>query len=282
MSFLPFVLSFLLILVLGSSMLFTSFRSTAREKAMILAKKNAHLVLISEQAKKEFKKTQPRDDSGKSEKESKDDESAKFVEHRNDRSGMDDSKFNLWPLLHQRDPALADFLQDRAAKLIEILYKDADFYNPHLAQQIIGEIAGKDASNFLELFPEDEKLAAIFYKMVKGTNTGYPALDEYFKIESKVEDGKIQFRYASTPVLRAIFGEDLTYKILALERVNWEKNHHTKILTKEQLTQLIKSHGSKVFDVNHLDLIFTFNHKKDGIPHAQVDDKIKVMAKRGL
>jgi hypothetical protein len=280
MSFLPFVLSFLLILVLGSSMLFTSFRSTAREKAVILSKKNAHLALISEQARIGFKKTQKDSNEPKETKESKDDKSAVFVERRNERSSMDDSKFNLWPLLQQKDPVIADILYNRAIKLIEILYQDADFYHPHLAQQIIDEIAGKDASNFLELFPDDEKLAAIFYKMVKGTNTGYPALDEYFKIVSKVGDGKIQFRYASTPVLRAMFGDDLTYKILAMERANWEKNHHTKTLTKEQLTQLIKSHGSRVFDENHLELIFTFDHKKDGIPHAQVDEKIKVMATR--
>ncbi len=56
MSFLPFVLSFLLILVLGSSLLLTSFRSLAIEKKVILGANHAKLLLISKQADKDFKR----------------------------------------------------------------------------------------------------------------------------------------------------------------------------------------------------------------------------------
>lgn len=60
MSFLPFVISFLLILVVGSGLLFQTFKSTAVEKTVILSRNEAHLSLRSEQAKKQFKALQAR------------------------------------------------------------------------------------------------------------------------------------------------------------------------------------------------------------------------------
>jgi hypothetical protein len=136
---------------------------------------------------------------------------------------------------------------------------------------------GREAASLLELFPKDEELAAIYYKMIKGTNTGYPSLEEYFKIDNAGGKGLIQFRFASTLVLQAIFGEVLTYKILAAERAKWDVNHRKKTLTKDELRKLIQS--SRDFDINQLDLIFSFGQATD-VPHAHVDKDLKVMAIR--
>ncbi len=55
----------------------------------------------------------------------------------------------------------------------------------------------KKKEDFSELFPNGP-LADIYYKMLKGTNTGYPALEEYFKIEKTEKKPPINWAYAST------------------------------------------------------------------------------------
>ena len=284
MSFLPFVLSFLLILVLGSSFLFTSFRSTSLEKTVILAHNRAKLGLISKQAEAAYKTSQARKPSSKEGEtcnpaKEKNGKVAVYKDKRNKRSGLDSSKFNLWPLLNNKNSSKC--LYDSAIRLIQILYQDADFYknqrDPKLAEKILEEMISIKGEDISQLFSENRELAKVYYKMLKGTNTGYPPLGEYFKIE-KSDAAPIQWCYATTPILRAVLGDSATNRILAAEKAAWEENHRKKALAKETLRELLQKHTNPDFDINQLEKIFLFDKRNKGSPHAYIEKQIKVMA----
>jgi hypothetical protein len=286
MSFLPFVLSFLLILVLGSSFLFTSFRSTSLEKTVILAQNRAKLGLLSKQAEADYKKCEIKkktpDPSNQKETKEKKDKIPVYKDKRNKRCGLDSSKLNLWSLLKDSNPSSVTLYRS-AVRLIQILYQDADFYknsnNPKLAEKILEEMISKKAEDFTQLYPKDEKLSEIYYKMLKGTNTGYPPLAEYFKIE-KSNDPPIRWTYATTPILRAVLGDAATHQVLAAEKASWEENHRTRVLPKETLRELLKKQTNTDFDINQLEVIFLFNKKGKGSPHTYVEKQHRVMANR--
>lgn len=295
MSFLPFVVSFLLILVIGSSILLTSFRSLLVEKTVIVGRNSAKLALISKQAEKDFKKLgrkknpsesktpdQPQDQSQNQPRAAKT-KVPIYKEKRAKRYGLDSSKVNLWPLFKGDDNALSDALYKITIQLIQTLYQDAEFYksarDPKLAEKIVQAMLAKKGENFMELFPEGP-LADIYYKMLKGTNTGYPPLEEYFKIEKIEKKAPINWAYASTEILQAVLGEETTKRILAAEKASWEENHRKRVLTKEKLTALLKTHSSSQFDINQLETVFSFDRKGKGLPHAYIEEKSKVRATR--
>jgi hypothetical protein len=287
MNFLPFVLSFLLIIVLGSSLLFQSFRSTSTEKTIIVSQNRAKLELISIQAAQEYdsiasKKTP---EEGKKEKKEpplqgpkparRTPTEATYIASRSLRQNLDSSKFNLWPVIHSQvvDP----LAYQSAIRLIDILYQKAEFYDPGLAKKIIDHMIEAKEDSFPKLFPKkDPDLARIYYKMLKGTNTGYPSLEEYFLLD-KSDKAPVRFPYASLPVLQAVLGKRITQKILASEEDKWTNNHRTKILTKDELKKLLEHHAGE-FDSNKLDTIFTFNRADKGLPQAKIDPASKVMA----
>ena len=282
MSFLPFVLSFLLLLVIGSSFLFTSFRSTSLEKTVILAQNRAKLGLISKQAEADYKKSQPKKEPKNQRPiKEKTNKPAIYKDERNQRDGLPSSKFNLWPLFNSTASSEYTTLQKSVVRLIKILYQDADFYknarDPDLADKIVREIIaqkGEELSQFPQNVPPE-----IYYKMLKGSNTGYPALGEYFKIEKSVK--AIQWPYAKTPILRAVLGDDATNRILAMEKAAWEENHHKKVLPKETLRELLLKHTNPDFDISLLETIFMFDNSNKDIPHIYIEDQNKVMARGG-
>jgi hypothetical protein len=288
MSFLPFVLSFLLILVLGSSLLFNSFRSTSLEKTVILAQNRAKLGLISKQAEVDYKTSEVKKEKNKGsnneprEAKEKNGKAPVYKDKRNKRYGFDSSKFNLWPLFQPKNNVEYNALKNGAIRLIQILYQDADFYknarDPKLAEKILLDMISQKGEDLSQLFPKDVP-AEIYYKMLKGSNTGYPPLGEYFKIE-KSNDPPIQWSYATTPILRAVLGDAATNRVLAAEKAAWEENPRTRILPKETLRALLLKHTNPDFDVSQLEAIFVFQKKVKGSPHTYVEKQNKVTAKR--
>jgi hypothetical protein len=291
MSFLPFVLSFLLILVLGSSLLFNSFRSTSLEKTVILAQNRAKLGLISKQAEADYKASQARKPGEKpnespnvsQEPKEKKDKIPVYKDKRDKRYGLESSKFNLWPLCHHSKSDIEyNALSKSAIRLIQILYQDADFYkkakDPKLAEKILLEMISQQGEELSQLFPKTVS-SDIYYKMLKGSNTGYPPLGEYFKIE-KSKDPPIQWSYATTPILRAVLGDAATNRVLAAEKAAWEANHRTRIMPKEILRELLLKHTNTDFDVGQLETIFGFKKQLKGSPHTYVEKQNKVMSTR--
>jgi hypothetical protein len=285
MSFLPFVLSFLLILVLGSSLLFSSFRSTTIEKTVILAQNRANLCLMSKQALKDYnqnkKRKNPSEKKPVTTSTEKPEKVPVYKDKRSKRYGLDSSKFNLWPLINNESQSMVVYKS--AIRLIQILYQDADFYknarDPELAHKIVNEMISKKGESLAELFPTND-LADIYYKMLKGTNTGYPSLEEYFKIEKTTNTPPINWAYASTSILRAVLGEDTTNRVLAAEKASWEENHRQRILPEEKLKVLLQNHANPDFNITDLNTIFCFSRKGKGSPHTYVEKQSKVMANR--
>lgn len=284
MSFLPFVLSFLLILAVGSTFLFTSFRSTSLERTFILAQNRAHLTLLSKRAVQDYKTSLSKKSNNPSNPQEKKEETTKprvYKNKRQKRSGLDSSKFNLWPIINDKNASVA--LYKSGIRLLQILYQDADFYqnahDPQLARKILDAMISKKGDDFAQLFPQDTYLAGIYYKMLKGTNTGYPSLQEYFKIE-KSSDPPIRYAYATTPILRAVLGDDTTNRILEAEKASWEVNHRQRVLAEEKLTALLKSHPHPDFDPNLLKTFFSFDRKGKGSPHLYIEGQNKVMARK--
>ena len=76
-----------------------------------------------------------------------------------------------------------------------------------------------------ELFPEQEPLKTIYYKMLKGTNTyqsgteiGHPPLGDYFCIDQSQIKNPISFGAASSLLLHALFGDEIASEILKSEK----------------------------------------------------------------
>lgn len=277
MTFLPFVLSFLVVLVLGSSYLMQSFQSSAREKAVIMGQRNARLIVIGEQAKK-LARPKRQAPQAPREQQKKQKSNKPFEESRDLRLNIEEGKLNLWPILYSQDQHLVKALSQAAIELIEMLYQKADFYKnahePGLAKQLVDQMLKKEAETLLDLFPKDEKLAKIYYQMMRGSNTGYPAFHEYFRIEPQA---KIGFAFASTPVLRAVLGNELTKQVLSKEKAKWKNNPRDKILTQQELKELIRRHPTSHLDINMLETIFTFNRTK-GLPQGGIDKELNILS----
>jgi len=288
MSFLPFVISFLLIIVVGSSLLFQSFRSTAIERTVILSRNQAKLSLKSQQARKAFKalrgktKVNSQDPNTQQQTSAKKDPKIKeYIQKRDLRRNEDSSKFNLWPLVYEPDSIASKILYKKAIKLIELLYGQTDFYKtstkPKPATALIDAILGQKKATFSELFPKDPELSNLFYKMLKGTNTGYPRLEEYFKIEESKDKPPICFSRASTPVLKSILGEKITTQILEQEKKKWDKKPKERVLTKEELSQLVLKHRTEITELLNVEDVFSFTKPGKSMPKAFMNETNKIM-----
>jgi hypothetical protein len=285
MNFLPFVISFLLILVLGGSVMFNSFRSVSIERTIILGIHNAKLDLISDQFKKELDRMKKSAAGGPKEPRIKkiSPKEKSYPDKRNQRNNLQTSKLNLWPCLNGTDEDLSNAIYQSTVRLIENLYKETYFYKAakrdNLAEEIAQAMLKKKGETLADLFPADPELAPIYYKMLKGTNTSYPSLEEYLKIEKTETAQPVIWPYASAIVLKAILGEETTKKVLAAEKASWEENRRTETLTKENLRALLQN-GHCSLERNKLDSVFSFKTTKKGYPRACVEDKTKVMAVR--
>ncbi len=278
-----------MILILGASFLPSSVQTTLLEKKIILTQKGARLALMSDQALAQYnrqreRKRRPRSSSSEVTpgvtKRKKEFSRADHQEPRNKRTSLSSSKFNLWPLLYDEQSSVSKILYDKAIHLIDRLYKREKFYQEaqgkEIAKKILNTMIGKKATSLAELFPEDPALGKIFYKMIKGTNTGYPSLEEYFKIENCSKTPPIKFSYASTPVLQAVLGEMLTEKILKAEKEKREINSRGKYLTEKQLKDLLLQYPPTDFDINDLNKIFSFGKKEKGLPELYVDEELHI------
>lgn len=287
MNFLPFVITFLLLLVIGSSTLFNSVRSTAIEKHVLQGSNRAKLGLISAEAREEFRtvKKEPKGQlktvepiqQGTKEKKKK---VKPYVNTRDLRRNLNVSKLNIWPILHEPMTVQAVTLYKKGIKLIEILYGEESFFkeqhHPQLARAIIDAMVEKKGETLMELFPKDHKLSDVYYRMMKGTSTNYPKLEEYFKIEECEGKPALCFPFLSSKVLQVILGEKITTLIHAKEKAKWEINPEDATLTKEELRTIVQQNPHPDFDINNIDILFSFEKPKGAIPHAFTDESTQI------
>jgi|GEM_PF-1473071 len=285
MVFLPFVVTFLMILVLGGSLLFTSIQNTALEKKIIFSQKSAHLSLMSSQALAKYNLLKTRAHPIKKPKAKRQTTLLQKAQtnSRHSRGFFHSSKFNLWPLVQDKHSPLSKILYDKAVRLIEILYQKESFYqkfhDPELAKKILDAmLENKGEKSLVSLFPKDPILKKIYYQMMQGTNTKYPSLREFFKIEECSKNAPIQFHYASTPVLMAILGKTLGQEVLRSEKEKQKTQNRGTTLTKQQMQQLLLKNPSSEFPFDHLEKVFSFSLKNKGVPELYVDQNLLITA----
>jgi hypothetical protein len=286
MNFLPFVFTFLLILTTLSSFLFSSVIGTVRENKLILLQHRTYLQLLSKQNEDLFK-TKEKDKKSDS-KEGVPEKSKKNItaqekdpEPRSVHDGLEKSKLNLFALMDGKNPQLTQFLEQITVHLLDTLYGRYDFYKPAFGKDIAHTIVQqmmKDPIESLEEinFEKNKELDPIYYKMLKGTNTGYPSLKEYLRV-SKDNLSPVYFRYASKPVLEAVLGEESAKIIIDTEIKNWRENKLRKALPKEKCLELIKA--KSVLPSHLIDKILDFSNKNKGVSqiHQVGGEKIRAI-----
>jgi hypothetical protein len=130
-----------------------------------------------------------------------------------------------------KDLNASNSLSEIVERLVLELYGHTSFFkeaSQNVSQELMRFWLQKNQKNpiesFKDLFPENEPLKSIFYKMLRGTSDynvekkeGYPPFRDFFSFQGD-DETLIYFNHAHFSVLKAFFGrEDLLLAILAKE-----------------------------------------------------------------
>ncbi len=265
MNFLPFVFTFLILLSLLSSFLFSSAFRIARESSFIQAQHQAYLALLSTQAEKSFPKREKKPKKSGEKRLPKKPASVPVTKSKPPRSfhdGCKESKINL-SFANNRD-----FVEKTTIELIKRLYGPCDFYKSSgvkdAAYLIVKELMKEKIESLEELKFDNPKLDEVYYKMLIGTNTGYPSLNEYVRFGEKT-DHPIHFHHAPKEVLQAVLGEELAQTVF--------KKESAKVLKREVFEQV----AYPKLSLELINDVFIFSNKKSP-PQIQSAEKGKIRA----
>jgi hypothetical protein len=279
MNLLPFVLSFLLILIVASSTMQHTFQAIFLEKRSVAgyfrALRNSRSHMESADYMKAAKKQEEDPITEKPPKPKK----TPTKRPRSYGSEGEQAKFNLSKLFNNPTDPTSQIVYDSAAELIRILYKNASFYEDGMNHKILKALLEKKEGAFSKLFEKDQELSAVFYKMLQGTSSydvrsgkGYPPFLEFFTTnKNTTETQPVNFYFASIPVLQAVFGEELTAAVL-------QEESREGRLTKEKLEPFLLKQNSKtdiqtLFGFNHgKKFVTTFSDPKSGITLRKLND----------
>ncbi len=278
MNFLPFVFTFLLLLSLISSFLFSSVLSSARENRVILQHHKAYLQLLSKQNEAHYDKHyEPKKGDPPSKKTNRDlTAKEEDKEPRSTNDGRETSKVNLTAMIHGNNPQLQQVTHDITIRLLDLLYGDCDFYK-NSSKAIVEQMMKQKIDTFEELRFEDQNLSRIYYKILKGTNTGYPSLHEYFRL-SDVNIKPIYFRYTSKVVLRAALGEKTAHAVFEAERKTWLTSKLKKAMKRKDFEVLMQAHNDSLISFNDINPLFEFSNKTKGRPQVHQEGTEKIRA----
>jgi hypothetical protein len=253
MNILPLIISLLLILGISSMTLLSQRISTEWESISYTGYMRAERNTRNAMARKQYKKlkTSP----GESKKSgASDSDHSKYVNRREKHPLPELSKLNLAPLIPDSRSVARSLHYETAARLLSSLYQDQLFsqykFSSGLEYRLLDHLISAIRSQpketaFTAFFPDDSLLKEIYYKMLKGTNSQYPPLEEYFSIEPE-EKKAIRFHFASKNLLDATFGAKITEEILAIEKQKWEDDPKGRqySLKQGELEALIAKHSS--------------------------------------
>jgi hypothetical protein len=161
-------------------------------------------------------------------------------------------KWNLLPLIDssKKDP----YLESACARLLEKMYSHTLFWEKaalvrkDLAKELIAAFTQKDRVEELsDLFPQDEVLQKVFYKMLQGSGRydiekkrGHPPLKDFFCIDAKSKKS-IYLPQASYYALEALLGEALSKQIVQLEEGKWRKTNKKLSISTKELSELLEA-----------------------------------------
>ncbi len=283
MNILPFVLFSLIILACVSTTFFKERQATFWEERSYTGYMNAERKLRCKVVSAHYAKIRPKKIEAKSEgKKEKKTEKKKndgpYVNWRERGQLSELSKLNIAPLFHQKSPELYEI----AAGLLHELYKETRFFagpkNGELHLTLLDSFiatgrANKKAVHIKDFFPEDPDLRPIFYKMAKGTRLGYPSLEEFFTFDQNPGRKPISFSYASIPLLKILFGDEATKKILEREHEKWLEDGEYHRLHENEVKEILEKSSKKPFEYYKIQELIDFSIKAPPKKHLVGEDK---------
>ena len=211
------------------------------------------------------------------------------------------SKLNLWPLIQESKETHKD-LYNTFVKLIEVIYKDAQFFQlkkiSHLpsfiADQIISSAKkmqkNQNKNDLSNLSLDEKKLQPIYYKMLKGTKhynffekKGYGSLLDFVKISNEKKEEKLTLAFASDEILYSFFNEKISQAIKKKEDL--QKDGSFFPITKEELEEIFiqtNFSGNLSFLWKVLSFSLPTAKKGDVITVKGLDNKTNIEIKKTL
>ena len=191
-----------------------------------------------------------------------------------------------------------DILYKTAANMIKSLYGNAPFYQEakvaKLEYALLDALIKKGGSldkieSLAALYPDDPRLAQIYYKMLKGTplfdpekQNGYPPLEDYLFLNNGESKAAVYFCFASKPLVQALFGEKLSEAIFTEEQLLFEKNQKLIYLSKSELEGLLSKNQSQI-NLAALEELLDFGKKPSPLKYLRgTDNPTSVTLKRTL
>ena len=127
---------------------------------------------------------------------------------------LENSKFNLRPLIKEQGTLKLHPLYEPLANLVRVLYEGKLFKKSEgVEYKLLDEVLKKaqkfpETQNLAELYPEDPALRKIFYKMLKGTNQysrekGIAPLGNFLFLGK--EEKALFLSFSSPEILEALF-----------------------------------------------------------------------------
>lgn len=263
MNILLLVTSFLIIFSMGLYGFTLQSKATVTKQTYFLTFMDLERRALSGMQKNQYRKAIQKNKRAKGEAKKNEGRQEKSF-NRDRKDPIDVSKLNISSLLQTPAPLSYERLYEIAAEVLRTLY--AKTAVGHLAEklsvrdfeyQILDALIAKSRSNpdltsLLELFPDDPRLNQIFTKMMKGTKQytisdlpkGYPPLEDFFFL-TKEKQSPVSFSFASSPLLSAVFGKDLTQRILEEERKKGTPEKPISLGEEELSSLLLKESGKK-------------------------------------
>ncbi|NGX51381.1 MAG: hypothetical protein K1060chlam2_01247 [Chlamydiae bacterium] len=227
MNLLPFVITIVLILGMFSLSQFENANSLQKEKNIYVAyfeglrKARNHLEDSAYKRRRESNSKRGTSSSSKAKDEVKE---LPFFRER--KLGWSGGRLNLSALLSASQKYRG--VEKIAVEYLEALYGTNDTFpknlKPLLKALIVKLTASEELTPLHEVELDDPKMQALFYKMLRGTQTydlmggeGYPPFDHFFTFQGE-EIAPINFHSASELLLEVVLGKSGAEELIERER----------------------------------------------------------------
>ena len=190
------------------------------------------------------------------------------------------SKLNIAPLFDEEGAQKHPILYQAAQRLLCDLY--GSLLTPAAAKELLDALLEEPLKSepISSLLAPDHLLAPLLLKIAYGTGSytlakaeGYPPFAHFFRWDDK-KPKSLCYLNLSTPVLRALFGPELTSAIAAAEKEKWEKGGENKKhgLTMEELGALLQNQNAQL-PASLLKDYFLFSYKAKGGKQIGITDE---------
>jgi hypothetical protein len=191
-------------------------------------------------------------------------------------------KLNIWNMIHEKNREVQESVKIIFVRLLHLLYGSYDFYKKYpkkedVAELIAHEMVHQKIKKLEDLSLKDNDIKAIYYKMLKGSNTGHPPLSLYCRL-SKEKEHAIRFRFARPEILEAALGKDLAARIIQEEIKIRKANSRRYALTKQEFNTLRVGQYINWIPEDKYEDIFYFKNDGMGTLEALKEPQKKIQA----